>query len=63
MDELFNTCYSQLDEEKKKRALAVQTMKASEQDLAAAKKKLFAEEQARKSADSALEGYQKQAED
>ena len=31
--------------------------------MAAAKKKLAAEEQARKSADSALEGFQKQAED
>ena len=38
-------------------------MKVSEQDLAATKKKLLAEEQARKSADSALKGYQKQAED
>ena len=37
-------------------------MTVSEQDLAAAKKKLLAEEQARKSADSALEGFQKQAE-
>jgi len=31
--------------------------------LAAARKKLIAEEQARKSVDSALEGFQKQAED
>ena len=31
--------------------------------MADARKKLLAEEQARKSADSALEGYQKQAED
>ena len=38
-------------------------MTQSEQDLAVAKKKLHAEEQARKSADSALEGFQKQAED
>ena len=38
-------------------------MSKSEQDLADAKKKLLAEEQARKSAESALEGYQKQAED
>ena len=38
-------------------------MTQSEQDLADARKKLLAKEQARKSADSALEGYQKQAED
>ena len=38
-------------------------MTQSEQDLADARKKLLAEEQARKSADSTLEGYHKQAED
>ena len=43
--------------------MAVQTLSKFEQDLADAKKKLLAEEQARKSAESALEGYQKQAED
>ena len=60
---MLNICYSQLDDEKKKRASAVQTLTQSEQDLANARKKLLAEEQARKSIDSALEGYQKQAED
>ena len=60
---MLNICYSQLDDERKKRASAVQTLTISEQDLAAAKKKLLTEEQARKSADSALEGFQKQAED
>ncbi|XP_030926603.1 neurofilament medium polypeptide-like [Quercus lobata] len=49
---------SQLDDEKKKQATAVQTLTQSEQDLVDARKKLLAEEQARKSADSALEGYQ-----
>ena len=43
--------------------MAVQTLTQSEQDLADARKKLLAEEQARKSANSALEGYQKQAEE
>ena len=38
-------------------------MSKSEQDLADAKKNLLAEEQARKSAELALEGYQKRAED
>ena len=35
----------------------------SKQDLAAVKKKLLVEEQARNSANSALEGFQKQAKD
>ena len=60
---MLNICYSQLDDEKKKWATAVQTLTQSKQDLANARKKLLAKEQAFKSADSALEGYQKQAED
>ena len=60
---MFNICSNQLDDERKKRATAVQTLSQSEQDLADARKKLLAEEQARKSVDSALEGYQKQAKD
>ena len=63
LDEMFNICSNQLDDERKKRATAVQTLSKSEHDLADAKKNLLAEEQARKSAESALEGYQKQAED
>ena len=63
LDEMFNICSTQLDDERKKRVTALQTLSKSEQDLADAKKKLLAEEQARKSAESALEGYQKQAED
>ncbi|XP_030958660.1 uncharacterized protein LOC115980566 [Quercus lobata] len=63
LDEMLNRCYSQLDDERKQRASAVQTLTQSEQDLAAAKKKLLAEEQAHKRTDSALEGFQKQAED
>ena len=60
---MLNNCYNKLDDERKKRESAVQTLNVSEQDLAETKKKLLAEEQARKSADSALEGFQKQAED
>ncbi|XP_050255759.1 actin cytoskeleton-regulatory complex protein pan1-like [Quercus robur] len=63
LDEMFNICFNQLDDERKKLATALQTLSKSEQDLADAKKKLFAEEQACKSAESALEGYQKQAKD
>ena len=43
--------------------MAVQTLSKFEQDLADVRKKLQIEEQARKSAESALKGYQKQAED
>jgi len=60
---MLNRCYSQLDDERKQWASAVQTLTQSEQDLTAARKKLLAEEQARKSADLTLEGFQKQAED
>ena len=60
---MLDRCYSQIDDERKQRASAVQSLTQSEQDLAVARKKLIVEEQARKSADSALEGFQKQAED
>ena len=43
--------------------MAAQTLSKFEQDLADVKKKLLAEEQAHKSAELALESYQKQAED
>ena len=57
LDEMLNACSDQLDNERKRRTTAVQTLSKFEQDLADAKKKLQAEEQARKSAESALEGY------
>ena len=63
LDEMLNICSNQLDDERKKQATAVQTLSKFEQDLANTKKKLLAEEKARKSAESALEGYQKQAKD
>ena len=62
LDEMLNVCFDQLDDERKRRITAVQTLSKFEQDLTDAKKKLQTEEQARKSAESALEGYQKQAE-
>ena len=43
--------------------MVVQTLSKSEQDLADARKKLQVEEEARKSAESTSEGYQKQAEE
>ncbi|XP_050278148.1 uncharacterized protein LOC126719660 [Quercus robur] len=63
LNEMLNICSNQLDDERKRRTMAIQTLSKFEQDLADVKKKLHAEEQARKSAESALEGYQKQAED
>ena len=60
---MLNNCYQQLEDERKKRASAVQTLTISEHNLADTRKKLIAEEQAPKSADSALEGVQRQAED
>ncbi|XP_030942062.1 plectin-like [Quercus lobata] len=63
LDEMLNACSDQLDDERRRRTTAVQTLSKFEQDLADVRKKLQVEEQARKSAESALEGYQKQAED
>ena len=52
----------QLDEERKRRATAVQTLTIAENSNTDLKKKLIVEEQARKSADAALKGAEKQAE-
>ena len=59
---MTNSLYQQLDEERKRRAAAVQTLAVAETSNANLKKKLTAKEQARKSADSALEGAKRQAE-
>ena len=52
----------QLDEERKRRATAVQTLAIVENSDTNLKKKLIVEEQARKSVDAALKGAEKQAE-
>ena len=57
LDEMLNACSDQLDGERKRRVMAVQTLSKSEQDLADAGKKLQVEEEAPKSAESASEGY------
>ena len=62
LEEMTNSLYQQLDEERKKRAAAVQTLAIAENSNTNLKKKLTAEEQARKSADAALEGAERQAE-
>ena len=59
---MTNSLYQQLDDERKMRVVAVQTLAIAENSNADLKKKLIAEEQARKSADSALEGADRQAE-
>ncbi|XP_065616313.1 uncharacterized protein LOC112006699 [Quercus suber] len=63
LEEIVEFCHQQIDEERKKRMVAVCTLNASEQNIVQLKKRLTAEESARKSADLALEGFQRQAED
>ena len=62
LEEMTNSIYQQLDEERKKRAAAVQTLAVAENSNADLKKKLTVEEQAWKSADSALDSTERQAE-
>ena len=61
-EEMFHSLSQQLDDEKKRRVAAVQTLTIAENSNADLRKKLTAEEQARKSADAALKGAEKQAE-
>ena len=62
LEEITNSCYQQLDEKRKRRATAVQTLVIAENSNADLKKKLATKEQARKSVDSALESAERQAE-
>ena len=62
LEEMTNSCYQQLDEERKMRVAAVQTLAVAKNSNANLKKKLTTEEQARKSADSALDSVERQAE-
>ena len=59
---MTNSLYQQLDDERKRRVAAVQTLAVVENSNSDLKKKLIAEEQPQKSADSALEGAERQAE-
>ena len=56
---MFHSFSQQLDDEKKWRVAAVQTLTIAENSNADLKKKLTAEEQARKSADATLKGAEK----
>ena len=59
---MFHSLSQQLDDEKKRRVVAVQTLTIAENNSVDLRKKLIAEEQARKSADVALKGVEKQVE-
>ena len=59
---MTNSLYQQLDEERKRRATAMQTITIAENSNTDLRKKLPAEEQVQKSADAALEGAERQAE-
>ena len=59
---MTNSLYQQLDDERKRRVAVVQTLAIVENSNADLKKKLTAEEQAWKSAASALEGAERQVE-
>ena len=59
---MANSLSQQLDEERKRRATAVQTLTIAENSNTDLKKRLTAEEQARKSADATLQGVERQAE-
>ena len=62
LEEITNSNYQQLDDERKRWATAVQTFIVAEQSNAKLKKKLADEEHARKSVDATLKSAQRQAE-
>ena len=59
---MSNSLSQQLDDERKMRVAAVQTLTIAENSNTDLKKRLTVEEQARKTADTALEGAERQAE-
>ena len=59
---MSNSLSQQLDEERKRRATAVQTLTITENNNTDLRERLTVEEQTRKSADAALKGAEKQAE-
>ena len=56
MEKMYHSISPQLDDERKRRITAVQTLTIAENSNANLKQKLKAEEQARKSANAALKG-------
>ena len=62
MEEIYHSVAQQLDEERRRRIAAVQTMSVAEKSNTDLKEKLKTEEQLRKSAEAALKGAETQAE-
>ena len=62
MEEMYHSVSQQLDDERKRRSAAVQTLAIAEDSNADLRLKLKAKEQARKSSDSVLKGAETQAE-
>ena len=62
MEEIYHSVSQQLDDERKRRVIAVQTLTIAKNSNADLKQKLKEEEQARKSSESALKGVETQAE-
>ena len=62
LEEMANSLSQQLDEERKRRVTVLKTLTIAENSNTDLKKKLIAEEQARKSVDAALKGAKRQAE-
>ena len=62
MEEIYHSVAQQLDEERRRRVSAVQTLTIAEKSNADLREKLKAEEQQRKSAETALKGAETQAE-
>ena len=58
---MTNSLSQQLDDKRKRRVAAVQTITIAENSNADLRKKLIAKEQVRKSADAALKGAERQA--
>ena len=59
MEEIYHSVAQQLDDERKRRVFAVQTLTIAENSNAELKERLKAEEQERKSADSALKSAER----
>ena len=58
IEEITNSCYQQLDDEKRRRVTAVQLFNFADQSNANLRKKLAEEEKAQNSADLALESVE-----
>ena len=62
MEEIYHSVAQQLDDERRRRVFAVQTLTIAKKGNADLKEKLKTEEQQRKSAEAALKGAETQAE-